>query len=348
MSSLDLIRPDLRNCAPYIASDNGAPHRLHLNELPWSPVGSGLNYYSAEESSIKLEAELADLYEVASNQLLVTRSANEGIDFLMRLFLRAGMDSILQFSPTFSMYSFFAKLQGASVVDYPLDAENSFSLTFEQVQAAWHASVKLIFLCRPNNPTAMMPNLSLITALCKEFKDRSIIVIDEAYIEFSEEASATSLLNQFDNLIVLRTLSKAHGLAGLRIGSIIAQAPLIQMIRNAVPPFRLANPVIEMAQKALLDTTFVQKSVARIAVSRAILVPALEGLSWIEKVYSGQINSVFVRTMYAQDLLSYLFEKGFQVRAFNSPDLQHYLRITIGTEEQTRLLMEVLEGFKEK
>jgi histidinol-phosphate aminotransferase len=348
MSSLDLIRPDVRHCAPYVASDNGAPHRLHLNELPWSPLGAGINYYSAEENSVKLEAELADLYDVRSNQLLATRSANEGIDFLMRLFLRAGTDSILQFSPTFSMYAFFAKLQGASVVDCPLDPENGFGLTFDQVKAAWQPSVKLILLCRPNNPTAMMPGLLLISALCKEFKDRSMIVIDEAYIEFSEETSATTLHNQFDNLIVLRTLSKAHGLAGLRVGAVIAQAPIIEVIRNAVPPFRLANPVIDLAHKALSDTTFVSKSVARIAASRAMLVPVLERLAWIEKVYSGYINSVFVRTKSVQDLLPYLFEKGFQVRAFTSPELQYYLRITIGSEEQTRLLIEALERFKEK
>ncbi len=202
--SIDLIRPDLAGFSTYISSSTQGKIRLHINESPWSPTEElpchdlydivGFNRYPDPEPQAQLEQELAEAYHVTPEELLLTRSADEGIDFVMRLFLRPGIDSIMQFPPTFSMYAFFARLQQATVISCPLDDSN-FSLNGELLNQLWQPHCKLLMLCSPNNPTGNLVDLETVARLCQEFAKRSIIVVDEAYVEFSSAVSATTLIN---------------------------------------------------------------------------------------------------------------------------------------------------------
>ena len=175
---------------------------------------------------------MSTLYGVKQEQLLVTRGSDEGIDLLVRLFCRAGKDQIMICPPTYGMYKVAAHIQGASVIEVPLIKEQHFALNVAEMLAVWQTSIKLIFLCSPNNPTGNLLAVSDILLLSKMLDKKSIVIVDEAYIEFSMRESLVKYLNDYPNLVVLRTLSKAYGLAGIRCGVTLANINIIQLLKK--------------------------------------------------------------------------------------------------------------------
>lgn len=349
MSALELIRPDLKTLQGYVPGGDELSCRLHANELPWSPASLRqvpLNHYPDAREVQRLEEQIANYYQVSAEQLVLTRGSDDGIDLLMRLFLRAGQDSFMQCPPTFPMYAFYARLQQAEIINCPLDASNDFSWSLEKLFSLWQPNCKLIMICRPNNPTANLLDLASIADLCVYFKSKAVVVVDEAYIEFAQMSSATTLLSSFDNLIILRTLSKAYGLAGLRLGSVIAQPQLIKAIRNVLPPYCLSSAVIELAQQALEDKVWFSHNISYILNEREKLVAQLQASTWIEKVYSSTTNFILVASPYAQQLNAWFAELGIAVRHFAADPLQNMLRITVGTQEQNQRLLTALNDFQ--
>jgi histidinol-phosphate aminotransferase len=347
--SIDLIRPDLVGMTTYVTTSTHGKTRLHINESPWAPVEGlavSLNRYPDLEPQSKLEQLLAEVYKVNPENLLLTRSADEGIDFVMRLFLRSGIDSIMQFPPAFFMYSFYARLQQADVISCPLK-ETDFSLDLELLHQLWKPYCKLLMLCSPNNPTGNLIDLKTIAELCKEFTRRSIVVVDEAYIEFANTVSATSLINTFDNLLVLRTLSKAYGLADLRLGCVIGSAPLIQALRSTVPPFLFSSFVLEKAFCILKNESWIKTTVENIVTYREELQTYLKTYSWVEKVYPSKANFVFIKTKHALSVFSWLEKHNILVRHFKGNPLMHdKLRITVGDTFQNEALCAALSSFQ--
>ncbi|PWY55603.1 histidinol-phosphate transaminase [Legionella qingyii] len=348
MSVLNLIRPELLNNQSYV--HNGAPkYRLHANELPWSALSTDidLNFYPEKHQQDQLQEQLAKRYQVDANQIVLTRGSDDGIDLITRLFLSAGQDACMQFSPTFSMYAFYVYLQHAQLIECPIDSRNNFELSLADIKNSWQKNCKLIFLCNPNNPTANLIDLDFIATLCDEYKNRSIIVVDEAYIEFAEAQSATSLISQFDNLIVLRTLSKAYGLANLRLGIILAQANIIQAFNKIMPPFPLSSVVIDLALRALEKPEWFAQAISAIKESRSKLVQELQTCPAIEKVYPTETNFILVQTEYAIELTSWLANQGIAIKSFLPNSLLHkHLRITVGDESQNQLLLRTLSSFQ--
>ena len=347
--SVDLIRPDLVGMSTYVASSTHGKIRLHINEVPWAPTEEfplSLNRYPDLEPQSHLEQELAEVYHVAPEELLLTRSADEGIDFVMRLFLRPGIDSIMQFAPAFSMYAFYAQLQQAAVISCPLE-ESDFGLNRELLRQLWKPHCKLIILCSPNNPTGNLIDLETVASVCQEFAKRSIVLVDEAYIEFSRAVSATTLINSFDNLLVLRTLSKAYGLAGLRLGSVIGSAPLMEALRGTVPPFTFSSLVLETASHLLKNKVWVKKTVENIVTFREKLAAYLKNFSWVEKVYPSEANFILIKTKHAQALYAWLEHHDILIRHFaGNPLMQDKLRITVGDALQNESLCRVLDSFR--
>ncbi|MFZ4116416.1 MAG: histidinol-phosphate transaminase [Chthoniobacterales bacterium] len=346
--SVDLIRPDLVGMSTYVSSSTPGKIRLHINEVPWvrtEQLPVELNRYPDVEPQSNLEQELAKNYHVAPEELLLTRSADEGIDFVMRLFLRPGIDSIMQFPPAFLMYAFFARLHQASVISCSLE-ESDFRLNTELLRQLWQPHCKLIMLCSPNNPTGNLVDLETVATLCQEFAKRSIIVVDEAYVEFSKTVSATTLISSFDNLLVLRTLSKAHGLAGLRLGCVIGSAPLIKALRSIVPPFTFSSFVLETASRLLKNKSWVKRTVEDIVTFREALAAYLKNLSWVEKVYPSEANFILIKTKYAQAVHAWLEHHGILIRHFaGNPSMQDKLRITVGDATQNQALRTTLDSF---
>ncbi|KTD06891.1 histidinol-phosphate transaminase [Legionella jamestowniensis] len=348
MSVLDLIRPDLLDIKPYVPTGDELTIRLHANELPWSPINFShvpLNHYPKALEQQEVQQLMANYFEVKPEQLVLTRGSDDGIDLIMRLFLRTGLDSILQCPPTFPMYAFYARLQQAQVINCPLDIDNSFELSTEKLMAAWRTNCKLIFLCQPNNPTGTILSLRSIAQLCDYFTDKAVIVVDEAYIDFSETKTAASLLDSFDNLIILRTLSKACGLAGLRLGGVIAQPQVIQALRNAMPPYTLSSAVIALAKEALANQEWFHGNIKRIVTMRKNLVAQLKESPWIETIYPSHTNFILVASPHAPALSAWFSQHEIAVRHFANSPLEHMMRITVGDERQNMQLIHVLENF---
>ena len=295
----------------------------------------------------QLKKQLAIYYKLEPKELLLTRGSDEGIDLLMRLFLRAGIDSIMQCPPTFPMYAFYAQLQQAAVIDCTL-LENaaSFSLNVDKISTSWQPNCKLIMLCRPNNPTGDLIDLTTLSQLCKQFQDRSIIVVDEAYIEFSEAVSATSLIPQFDNLIVLRTLSKGYGLAGLRLGAVMAQSSVIEAVQKIIAPYTLSSAVVDLGLRALKNKEWFVSKWTSIQLLRTQLAANLEQSPWIDKIYPSAANFILVKTRYAHALTDWFKQQQIIVRSFaGSAFLPDHLRITVGSKHQNEQLITALNLF---
>ncbi|MGB6307697.1 MAG: aminotransferase class I/II-fold pyridoxal phosphate-dependent enzyme, partial [Steroidobacteraceae bacterium] len=253
---LALARPEIVTLKPYAhAAWLPSLTRLHANEAPWRPAqdssAAGLNRYPEPQPQALIE-RLAVLYGVAPSQVLATRGGDEAIDVLSRIYLRAGVDAILQCTPTFGMYQVAARIQGAQVIEIPLDRDRGWALDPERLLAAWQPHIKLVYLCSPNNPTANLLDDAALEAICVALDGKAMVVIDEAYVEWSHSASLTRWLDRFSTLAIVRTLSKAHALAGARIGALLAHPALIELARRVIPPYCLAQPTVEAALRALV------------------------------------------------------------------------------------------------
>lgn len=349
MSILNLIRPEILNSSNYVPGGEDSKFRLHANELPWSPVEMDsieLNYYPDTRLQIKLQEQLATRYGVNINQMTLTRGSDDGIDLVTRLFLTAGKDAFMQFPPTFPMYAFYVRLQQGELIQCPLNQYADFSLSLDTIQSSWQSNCKIIMFCSPNNPTGTLIELELIAATCELYANRAVVVVDEAYIEFSSTQSAISLIPQFENLVVLRTMSKAGGLAGLRLGSIIAQSPVIEAFNKIIAPYTIPSPVVKLAMRALSDKNWFPSAIERIQASRNNLIDSLKNSPVIEKVCPTETNFVLVKTQYARELTLWFAKKGIAVRDFPPASLLHdHLRLTVGDEEQNQILIAALASF---
>lgn len=349
MSILNLIRPELLNSPNYVPGGEDLKYRLHANELPWTPIETrpiDLNFYPDTNLQNALQKQLAARYQIENEQLILTRGSDDGIDLVTRLFLKAGQDAFMQFSPTFPMYAFYVRLQQGELIECPLDPQDNFSISLDKIKSSWQPNCKIIMFCSPNNPTANLIDLELIAAVCEQYKNRSVVVVDEAYIEFAKTKSATTLLPQFENLVVLRTLSKACGLAGLRLGGIIAQAHVIQAFRKIIPPYTISSAVIELATNALAIDNWFFSALEKIKTSRDWLFNELQKNEVIEKIYPTEANFILVKTPYARELTDWFASHGIAIRDFPANSLLHdHLRITVGEEQQNQLLIDTLSSF---
>jgi histidinol-phosphate aminotransferase len=234
---LALARPEILAVKAYShAAWLPSMTRLHANEAPWRPAGdttvAGLNRYPEPQPKALVE-RLAALYAVPAACVLATHGSDEAIDLLSRIYLRAGVDAILQCIPTFGMYQTAAYIQGAGVIEIPLQRAHDWSLDPEQLLAAWQPHVKLVYLCSPNNPTGNLLRPESLERVCRALDGKAIVVVDEAYIEWSRSGSLSSWLSRFSTLAILRTLSKAHALAGARIGALLAPPESMLCSRSA-------------------------------------------------------------------------------------------------------------------
>ncbi|MGH8186857.1 MAG: histidinol-phosphate transaminase, partial [Steroidobacteraceae bacterium] len=318
--TLDLARPDILSLQPYQhAAWEPSLERMHANEMPWRAVGddshAGLNRYP-EPQPAELITHLAALYGVAPENVLAGRGSDEGIDLLVRAFCRAGQDSVLICPPTFGMYKVSARIQGAGVVEVPLVKERGFALDVAAVLAAWHSGVKLVFACTPNNPTGNLLEADAIQSLCSELAGRAVVVVDEAYIEFARTESLIRTLDRFENLVVLRTLSKAFALAGARCGALIAHADIVRLLARVITPYALPTHTIESVLK-LTGRQHQAESQRRLELVRAErerLSDQLARLPLIRRVWPSDANFILVDCVDAGRVLRAAASVGLIIR----------------------------------
>lgn len=352
MSIVKIARPEIRQLKPYSAAVQiDGRVRLNANEMPWARKNDSyrrpLNRYPEVRPS-QLTATLAARYGCSKENLLVTRGSSEAIDLLIRVFCRAGQDNIAIAPPTFSMYAHYAAVQGAAVIECPTSKNADFAVDIDALLASCDEQTRIIFICSPNNPTGSILDRNDLLRLLQARNDRSAVVVDEAYIEFSQQASVIELLGQFPNLIVLRTLSKALGFAGARCGSVIAGAPVIKLLSTVQAPYAMATPVVESVENALrAESREETDRFARdIVAARDGLMPAIAALPFVQRAWPSGGNFFLLQVQQAKRLLNYCSEHGVLLRYFGD-ELENCVRISIGSADENSQLLATLTQFAE-
>jgi histidinol-phosphate aminotransferase len=350
---LELVRPEIRSLRPYRAAQYAdGLVRLNANETPWRPPGDdsqrGLNRYP-ENRPDALTKVMADFYAVQPEQLLVTRGSSEAIDLLIRCFCRPGQDDIVICPPTFGMYEVYAQVQGAGVVSVPLDAAKAYQLDIPAILAAWTPRCKLVFVCSPNNPTGNRVPTAALIELSQALDGKGLVVVDGAYIEFADEDPTGELLARCDNVAVLRTLSKAHGLAGTRCGALLAAAPIIKISACILPPYAFSTPCTDAALASLApaeqDEFASRRSILR--QERERVASRLRELDSTVEVFASDANFLLVRVREPATFVAAAREGGVLIRDFSwDPFTKDCMRITIGTPEQNDQLLTALVSDK--
>jgi len=346
----DIARPEIVALKPYEHA-SWEPHleRMHANELPWrsdaDDSDAGLNRYP-EPQPKELVARLASLYGVSKDQLLVGRGSDEGIDLLCRSFCRAGQDSILVCPPTFGMYSVMAHVQGAGVVTVPLKVNDGFALDVDEVLRQCTPNVKLLFLCSPNNPTGNTIPADVILHIANRVEGQSIVVVDEAYVEFSSFPSLVPQIEKVPQLAIMRTLSKAHGLAGARCGTLMANAEVISLLRKVIHPYAMTQLTVEAALKVLQPSQLplMNERLAAIKSERQRLFEALGKLAAVKRVWPSDGNFLLAEFADPDRALKSSRAANLLIREVRAQvGLPRTLRISIGSPSQNDRL---LESFK--
>lgn len=343
---LQLARPDILTLTPYQhAAWEPALERMHANEMPWRASGdtthAGLNRYPEPQPDELIE-HLATLYGVAPRQVLAGRGSDEGIDLVVRAFCRAGQDSVLICPPTFGMYKVSARIQGAGLVEVPLVKERNFAFDADAVVAAWRENVKIVFICSPNNPTGGLVERSTVEWVCERLENKALVVLDEAYIEFAQTDSLVAALGRHQNLVILRTLSKAYALAGARCGALIAHPEIVSLLARVITPYALPTQTIEDVL-TFTDTSHraaAEQRIDTVLTERTRLSEQLRRLPAIRRVWPSDSNFLLVECIDADQVLRAAAGVGLIIRDPRSqPALANCLRISVGSPEQNDRLL---------
>lgn len=351
---LSLVRPDLRDFGGYRSARSEALRGdvwLNANESAWAnPAdGHGRSRRYPDPQPPALRARLAQVYGVSPEQLLVGRGSDEAIDLLVRALCVPGQDAIVVTPPVFGMYAVCARLQGAPIIEVPLlDGDAGLVADLDAIRdAALGQGAKLVFLCSPSNPAGSAIPLDDIAVLARALEGRALVVVDEAYGEFADGASATTLLDAHSNLAVLRTLSKAHALAAARIGVVMGGADLIAVLQRCQAPYPVPTPCADLALEGLSDAALAQtrERIALVRSERERLHAALESAPGVRHVYASQGNYLLARFDDAEGAFRALLAAGVVVRDQRAaPQLGDALRITIGSPAQNDRVIAALNA----
>ncbi|MFP7721827.1 histidinol-phosphate transaminase [Lysobacter sp. A3-1-A15] len=357
---MGLVREDLRGFAGYRSARREALQGevwLNANESPWAnpaddgtDAAGGVRRYPDPQPAALRQA-LAGLYGVAPGQLLAGRGSDEAIDLLVRALCPPGDGAIAITTPTFGMYAVSARLQGARVIDIPLQdggPDEGYACDFDAVAAQVEAAgARLVFLCSPGNPTGQALALERIEWLAGRLAGRALVVVDEAYGEFARGRSAATLLGSHANIAVLHTLSKAHALAAARIGAVLAAPALIEVLQRCQAPYPLPTPSVELALRALQPGALAvtRARIDSVRTERERLRGALQGTTAVRCVYRSDANFLLCRFVDAQASFQALLGAGLVVRDMRAvPGLDDALRISIGTPEQNARVLQALSA----
>ncbi|CAL4318613.1 Histidinol-phosphate aminotransferase [Buchnera aphidicola (Pterocallis alni)] len=320
---------------------------LNANELPVSIIHSlkilELNRYP-EFQDKKLILKYSMYAGTDYANILISRGSDESIELLIRVFCDSKIDSVMTFTPTYSMYSKIAEIYNVNNIILPL--LNNNNLDFKSIKL-FLDQVKLIFICRPNNPTGYIIHIKDIIHILDITLGKSIVIIDEAYIEFNIHDSLSYLLKIYPNLVILRTLSKAFGLAGIRCGFALAHRDVILLLRKVITPYPLPIPTILIAIQSLNDSSIriMQNRVLKINKNRLWLYNQLKNLYIVEKIFYSFANYILVKFFYSDYVFCTLWNKGIILRN-QSHDLllKGCIRISIGTKKECYQLIMTLRN----
>lgn len=288
----------------------------------------------------ELKKKISEQKQVKPEQIFLGNGSDEAIDLLFRAFCRPGLDKTITIPPTYGMYGVCAELNDIQIIEVPLTA--TFEIDTESVLDEISDYVKLIFICSPNNPSGNTFKTSAVQQILEKFK--GLVIIDEAYADFSEDKSWIDLLNEYENLVVLQTFSKAWGLANIRLGMAFADQRIIRVLNKIKYPYNVNGLTQQAVLKALSKIVDKNKMVSEILAQRQILTNELQDLQMVQEVFPSQANFLLVRFDDANKVFKELLKQKIIVRDRSKMvHCEGCLRITVGTENENKLLMEALK-----
>jgi histidinol-phosphate aminotransferase len=353
MNITDLLRDEIKNLVPYHANQIDCKIKMDANESPYSMPKEikaevaklfsdefGINLYPDTDSN-KLREALANKWGLPKDMFMVGNGSDQVIQILISTFAGKG-DTVLCPTPSFSMYGQSAQINGATIVEYKLKEETGYDLDIDElISLARELKPKIIFICNPNNPTGGFTSTEAVKSVLEECQN-SIIAVDEAYNEFVND-SCVDFLSTYKNLVILRTFSKAFGLAGVRCGYSIAPKDFTECMNRVRPPYNLNSLTQQVCTITLKYQTLIDQYISKIIEERKWLGKELKKISGI-KVYDSCTNFYLVRVENAMKVTGSLLKDGILVRAFGpASELGECFRVTVGTREQNEAFIEALK-----
>lgn len=343
MNVLDLVRENIKNIKPYSSArdeykDATADDMVFLDANE-NPFENGVNRYpDPQQNSVK--DLLADIKGVSKQNILLGNGSDEVLDLIFRAFCEPNKDNIITLPPTYGMYSVLADLN--AIENRKVLLNTDFQPKVESVLNEADANSKVLFLCSPNNPSGNSFSVDNVEQLLNQFN--GLVVIDEAYIDFSEQESWLQRLEEFPNLVITQTLSKAYGMAGIRLGVCYASKDIITVLNNIKPPYNVNELTQQKAIDRLSNIEIIQKEVADIINERVQLINELQNIDFIKTIYPTDCNFVLVKVDNATERYNQLIAKGIVVRnRTTQPLCENCLRFTIGTDIENKRLIEALK-----
>jgi histidinol-phosphate aminotransferase len=339
-----LVRDNVKVLKPYSSArdefedfDMAEMVFLDANE---NPFNNGVNRYpDPQQASVK--SILAKQNKVNTNQMLLGNGSDEVLDLIFRAFCEPKVDNVITLPPTYGMYGVLANINDVENREVLLSTD--FQPQIEKIFKAIDDNTKMIFLCSPNNPTGNSFSEESVTTLLEHFN--GLIVIDEAYIDFSEKESWLQKLEQYPNLIITQTLSKAYGLAGIRLGICYASAQIIAVLNKIKPPYNVNELSQKRALERLDNTDAIQSEIKSIIKQKEELLKVLLDIKYVEKIYPTEANFILIKVDDANKRYDDLIAKGIVIRnRTTQPLCENCLRLTIGTEEENKKLIEALKA----
>ena len=335
----NLVRANIKALKPYSSARDEfkgtADVFLDANENPFGE----LNRYPDPQQS-KIKEKLSTIKSVETNQIFIGNGSDEVIDLAFRIFCEPGKDKVLTFTPTYGMYDVSANINNIEVIKQPLI--NDFQINLNQLQPYLDVEdVKIIFICSPNNPTGNSINTEDIEYIIENFN--GIVIVDEAYIDFSSQASFIKNINKYNNLIVSQTFSKAWGLAGVRVGVAYASEAIVALYNRVKPPYNVSTLNQEVVLERLNNQSEVSKNIDIILSERTKLKDALNQLDIVKKIYPTDANFLLVEVDNADKTYQYLIDKKVIIRNRNT-QVENCIRITVGTSVENERLIEALKN----
>ncbi|MCG9792880.1 histidinol-phosphate transaminase [Flavobacterium algicola] len=340
----NLVRVNVKVLKPYSSArdefedfDTANMIFLDANENPYE---NGVNRYpDPQQSSVK--AVLAKNKGLNTNQILLGNGSDEVLDLLFRAFCEPKEDNVISLPPTYGMYGVLANINNVEHKEIVLS--EAFQPKVEAIVEAVTPNTKIIFLCSPNNPTGNSFTTESVTTILESFN--GFVVIDEAYIDFSDKASWLAKLDQYPNLIITQTLSKAYGLAGIRLGICYGSPEVIAVLNKIKPPYNVNELTQQRALERLQNQTKIDNEITSIIAQRESLLQVLNEVSFVKKIYPSEANFILAKVDNANKRYDELIAKGIVIRnRTTQPLCENCLRFTIGTEEENKKLMEALKS----
>jgi len=337
-----LVRPNIAALKPYSSArdeftSNGS--KMVFLDANENPIETGINRYPDPQQK-SLKQRLSEIKNISTDKILLGNGSDEVLDLIYRAFCEPGVDNVITLPPTYGMYNVLAGIN--NIVSREVMLSENFQPRVKEIFERIDNNTKLIFLCSPNNPTGNSFDEDKMTELVENFE--GLVVIDEAYIDFSENASWIEKLEKYPNLIITQTLSKAFGMAGIRLGICYASKEVIKILNSIKPPYNINELTQNRAQFKLHNLAEINREVADISIERELLHKALLEVNFIKKIFKSDANFLLMRVDDATKRYNQLIEKGIVIRNRTTQALcENTLRITVGTSEENNKLINVLK-----